>query len=197
MSITSHSRPRSAQPRKELIASRHKPSPAKRKPRQGQELWFEDNELALGNEKTARVSADHYQNSGDKVPPANHKEGYQFEWFDNCERNRKDQERLVRTKPVEETVKHPSNLASDHNTVAARSFAEVLDAPDSAPGTHSRPHAEPELAKLENYPPHSESLLWGKERGRKEQTQPTTICRAASALDLARVAANQRRGLAS
>ena len=62
---------------------------------------------------------------------------YQFEWFDNCERNRKD---LVRTKPVEETVKGAGNsirrtLLLTITPVAARSFAEVLDAPDDASAT--------------------------------------------------------------
>jgi hypothetical protein len=93
--------------------------------------------------KTSRVSADHYQNSSDKVAPTNHKESYQFERFDNCERNRQDQEGVVRTKPVKETVNgarnsHWSNLVVDHNTVVARSFTEALDAPPGAPGTHSR-----------------------------------------------------------
>jgi hypothetical protein len=74
--------------------------------------------------KTPRVSADHYQNSSDKVAPTNDKESYQFERFDNCERNRQGQEGLVRTKPIEETVNgarnsHRWNLASDHNTLAA------------------------------------------------------------------------------
>ena len=51
--------------------------------------------------KTPRISADHYQNSSDKVTLTNHKESYEFERFNNCERNRQDQEGLVRTESFE------------------------------------------------------------------------------------------------
>ena len=129
MRTSSHSRPSSAQPINEIIANGHKALPGERKPRQGQELRFKDNEQSLGNEKTTRVSADHYQKSGNKVAPTNHKESYQLERFDDCQRNRQDQEGLVRAKAVEETVNgagnsHRSSLALDHNTVAARSFVD-------------------------------------------------------------------------
>jgi hypothetical protein len=62
-----------------------------------------------GNEKTPCVSADHHQNSSYKVAPTNHKESYQLQRFDNCERNRQDQEGLIRTKPPEETVNGARN----------------------------------------------------------------------------------------
>ena len=62
---------------------------------------------------------------------------YQFEWFDNCVVGTED---LVRTKPVEETVKGGEirirrTLLLTITPVAARSFAEVLDAPDDASAT--------------------------------------------------------------
>jgi hypothetical protein len=62
--------------------------------------------------KRLRVSTDHYQNSNDKVALTNPKESYQFKRFDNCEQNRQDQQGLVRTQPVKETVNGARNSHS-------------------------------------------------------------------------------------